>query len=105
MRAMKKYMASNVWLNVDLKFAPANGSLQFTICVKATSKKKVAELIALQGGGHTSLSTLNSFNGLCENPRHIFEPPENEVVYFRNDNNGTPYWGEWLKLSDNNRIV
>lgn len=105
MRAMKKYIALSVWLNVDRKFAAANGCLQFCICVKAPTKKRVAELVQLNGGGNTSLHVLNSFNGLHENPTYKFDPPEDEEIYFHNEHHGTPHWGEWLKLSENRRIT
>lgn len=84
----------SVWLPVKHELAAANGSKQFLICVKTTTKKRVAELTGC------SLHNLNDFCGLFINETYSFDPPETEVVYFKNDHFDTPHKGEWLKLDD-----
>jgi len=94
-----KYTAMSVWLPVKPELAAANGGLQFTICVKATTKKRVAELLTFYGNT-PPVARLNNFNGLFVNDDYSFNPPEDEVIYFHNEHNGTPHCGEWLKLDD-----
>ena len=89
----------SVWLNVKRELAAANGNMQFFICVKAPTKKRVAELLN-ELGCNCSLSRLNTFCGLWVNERYSFQPPEDETIYFHNDHHNTPHRGEWLKLSD-----
>ena len=97
---MHKYTAMSVLLDVDSKYAAANGRRQFFICVRTTTKKRVAELL---GGGHSSLRTLNEFNGLWINDDFSFDPPKDEEIYFHNEHLGTPNCGAWLPLSENRR--
>ena len=53
-----------------------------------------------EAGSGMSMNSLNNFHGLWENPNYKFNPPENEKIYFHNENHGTPYWGEWLEFEN-----
>lgn len=98
-KKMKKYTAMSVWLNVKRELAAPNGGMQFFICIKATTKKRVHEILTANGVNST-LSMLNKFNGLWENEDYPFNPPENEKIYFHNEHSGTPHFGEWLAFDE-----
>lgn len=95
----------SVMLNVDRKFAAPNGNLQFCICVRAPTKKRVAEILAENRCGYASLRTLNEFHGLWVNESYKFDPPTDEEIYFQNEHSGTPHYGEWLRLKDHQTNV
>jgi hypothetical protein len=98
MRKIKKYTAMGVWLNVKDELAAPNGSKQFFICVKSTTKKRVQELLEA-AGSPVALPYLSSHHGLMENKTYKFDPPQSEEIYFLNENTNTPNFREWLSLS------
>ena len=90
----------SVSLPVKMELAAANGNRQFDICLTATSKKHVLEILEETAGGGFTLSSLNNFNGLWVNESYSFTPPTDGEVYFQNEHNGTPHFREWLRLKD-----
>jgi hypothetical protein len=99
-KKFKKYMASSVFLPVKDELRAANGNRQFCICLTATSKKHVLEILNATAGGNFSLYSLNNFNGLWVNETFPFTPPSNGEVYFMNEHINTPHFREWLRLQD-----
>jgi hypothetical protein len=91
---MKKYTALSVSLNVKRELAAPNGGRQFTICINAPTKKRVAEILGIP------LHDLNNFSGLMVNESYSFTPPTDEEIYFHNENSNTPHRGEWLSYKE-----
>lgn len=94
---MRTYIALSVWLDrVPEGHVSANRSKQFTILIRTTSQKRVADLL-----GSTSLFSLRTFSGIRRAPDAVgFHKERKNVagivqkdhtVYYNHDNQWFEY--------------
>lgn len=99
---VKTYIATSVLLNkVENRFRGNNGNYQFTIVVRATSQKRVCELI----GGNCSLSHLRNFCGIREISHEPFVsiPKKDDVIYYHVEHCRSGYVDRWLEYWPNQK--
>lgn len=96
---MKTYLASSVWLwEVPKEHIASNGNRQYTILIKAKSKRAVCDLV----GGAMSLHHLNNFCGAHVAPEHIGSGDKRRAVSDIVQDPGVIYyehWQDWFRYN------
>lgn len=88
---MNVYLANSVFLSkVPKEHRSLNGNCQFTVLVRAKSKKRVAEIL------DTTYSNLDNFYGCHKaSEQHLDIVKKDEVIYYDSDHRGA--WIEYVK--------
>ena len=96
---MKTFLCSSVWLSgVPDAYRGNNGSCQFTIVVRAKTKKRVRELL------DCSNYTLNDFYGChVAGKDHASIPQKDEVIYYKVEQSKIGWINKWFEYSPTTR--
>lgn len=101
MAKMKTFMAMSVDLRpIPNKHRGSNQNAQFTIVVRAESRKKVAEMLG------SSTHHLRDFCGIREldakaEPRYASIPKKDNVIYYHVEQTKFGFVNEWLEWTPN----
>jgi hypothetical protein len=89
---VKTFLANSVFLrHVADRFRANNGNCQYTILVKASSRKRVAELLDV------TARQLREYHGIMEvGTSHQGIALEDEVIYFNPEHTVEGYINQWL---------
>lgn len=96
---MKTFIANSVSLpNVPNEHRGNNGNCQFTVIIRAKSKKRVAELMSRPESVSSTYRHLRMFCGIHEaRGEHLDIPKKDEVIYYQPGHTRTGYYAEWVE--------
>lgn len=92
---MKTFISFSVWLSkVPSEHRASNNNCQYTVLVRAKTKKRVAELLDV------SQHSLRNFHG-CEiaSPQYTAIPQKDEVIYYLVDHTKNGFVGKWFEYN------
>lgn len=92
---MKTFISLSVFLfKVPKEHRASNNNCQYTVVVRAKTKKRVAELLEV------SQHALRTFHG-CEiaSPKHAAVAQKDEVIYYFVDSTKNGWVGKWFEYN------
>ncbi len=101
MSMVKTYLANSVLLrHVPEEHRATNGNRQFTIVVRATSQKKVAEML----GPGCSLNCLRDFYGIHVDESRRDIAKKDGVIYYQPGQTAHADIKEWFEYEDKDKV-
>lgn len=93
---MKTFICLSVFLSeVPKEHRAANGNCQYTVVVRAKTKKRVAELLEV------SYHMLNNFYGChdCGDTEHAKVPQKDETIYYKVEMTKNGWVNKWFEYN------
>jgi len=92
---MKTFICNSVLLpNVPEEHRACNGCFQYTVLVRAKTKKRVAELL------RCSYNMLHNFYGCCEaTANHMSIPQKDETIYYLVEHAKDGWVNKWFEYT------